>query len=130
VRIDQPPDPAGDVAREGDPLPDEPVLEHSAPVAGDTERAEPRTRHEHADLPPPPSEPTEPPEESPPDAPGGPPEESPPDERDSPDPDRLDRPADSPTNGEASDTQDEVPNGEAPTPNLGLSSGHVHSLIV
>jgi len=114
VRIDQPPDPAGDVAREGDPVPDEPVLEHPAPVAGDTEPAEPRTRHEHAD----PSEPTEPSEESPPDAPSEPPEDSPPDERDSPETGQLDRPADSPSNGGASDTQEELPNGEAPTPNV------------
>jgi predicted ABC-type ATPase len=63
VRIDQPPEPADDLAREGDPVPDEPVLEHPAPVAGDTEPAEPRTRHEHADPPPSP-EPTEPPEGS------------------------------------------------------------------
>ena len=65
MRVDQPPEPAEDLAREGDPVPDEPVLEQPAPVAGDTEPAEPRTRHEHADPPPPPDDPTEPPAEDP-----------------------------------------------------------------
>jgi predicted ABC-type ATPase len=103
VRIDQPPDRADDQAREGDPVPDEPVLENPAPVAGDTQPAEPRTRHEHADPPPAADEL------------GDPPEESPSDELDSPDPSRLDSPGDSPANREASD-QEELPESEDPPP--------------
>jgi predicted ABC-type ATPase len=108
VRIDQPPEPAADFAREGDPVPDEPVLEHPAPVAGDTEPAESRTRHEHADPPPSPGEPRDPREESPSSEP------------DSPDPDRLDSPDDSPANREASDNQEELQEGEEspPDPNV------------
>jgi predicted ABC-type ATPase len=62
VRIDQPADPAGDLAEEGDALPDEPAPEYPAPVASDTESSEPRTRQEHADHPPPPHEARELPE--------------------------------------------------------------------
>ena len=104
MRADQPPKPADDLARERDPVPDEPVLEHPAPVAGDTERAEPRTRHEHADPLRSPGEPSDPPEESPSNEP------------DSPHPDRLDSPDDSPTNREASDNQEELPDSEVPPP--------------
>ena len=118
MRIDQPADPAGDVAREGDPVPDEPVLEHPAPVAGDAEPAEPRTRHEHADPPVSAGEPSQPSEESPPDAPNEPPEESPPDERDSPNSDRRASPDDSPANREASDNQEELPEREASAPTV------------
>jgi predicted ABC-type ATPase len=104
VRIDQPPEPADDQAGEGDPVPDEPVLENPALMAGDTEPAEPRTRHEHADPPPAADEPSDPPEESPSD------------ELDFPDPSRLDSPGDSPANREASDNQEELPESEDPPP--------------
>jgi predicted ABC-type ATPase len=108
VRIDQPPEPADDLAREGDPVPDEPVLEHPAPGAGDMEPAEPRTRHEHADPPPSPGEPSDPTEESPSN------------ELDSPDPGGPDSPGDSPANGEACGNREKLPESQElpPDPNV------------
>ena len=60
MRIDQPPEPGDEVIRDGDAVPDEPVLEQRAPEASDTSPTEPRTRFEHAEIPPPSEEPQEP----------------------------------------------------------------------
>ena len=64
MRIDQPADPADDLAQEGDAALDGPAPEHPAPVASDAQPSEPRSRFEHADDPPPPDDPEAPTDEN------------------------------------------------------------------
>jgi predicted ABC-type ATPase len=64
VRIDQPADPADDLAQEGDGVLDRPAAEHPVLVASDAKPSEPRTRFEHADDTPPPDDPEAPVDEN------------------------------------------------------------------